>query len=544
VLLSRFTNAVNAVRNPAGQIVCSINNDAITTNDDPACRPLNLFGNGAPSADALAYIAHTSTRNQWSEQMNAVASVSGDLSKLFELPGGPIQFAFGGEWRRENSFSEFDEITRTGQTFLNAIGTFAPPTLEVRELFGEVRFPLLADVPFFHELTIDGAARLSDYNVGNIGSPVSYNVGGVWSPVEGVRFRANYGRAVRAPTQADLFGAQSQTFAGIGDPCGQQNINTNPNRVRNCAAAGVPTTQTFVGVTEPFTNRSASTPGGVQGGNPTLFEERSDSWTIGAVFTPKFLPGFTMSVDWYSIEIEDAIVTLGAQTVINQCYDDPGGINNAFCPAVFRNPNGTFRGQQDVLHAGQTVNFPATGFSFIQGPFNFARQLTRGIDVDVNYSTSFGEDWRLTVRGIVSHLIRRNVFTSVTDPTFLTRERTTLGNPDWNAQANVTIGYKNFDLLYSLRYLSKQSIGAWRTQNVEQDRPPENLDAFPDVFYPAVAYSDIRGSLKVNDEFTVFLGVDNLFDRLPPLDLLGDGAGSAIFPNMGRFFYAGVSANF
>jgi outer membrane receptor protein involved in Fe transport len=359
-----------------------------------------------------------------------------------------------------------------------------------------------------------------------------------------VRFRANYGRAVRAPTQGDLFGAQSQTFAAIGDPCGQQNINANPNRVRNCAAAGVPTTQTFVGVTEPFTNRAASTPRGVSGGNPFLFEETSDSWTIGAVFTPRFLPGFTLSVDWYTIDLEDAIVTLGAQTVINQCYDDPGGINNAFCPAVGRNPNGTFRGQQNILHAGQTIEFPLTGESFIQGPFNFARAQTRGVDVDVSYTTKLGDDWRLTARGLVSHLIRRNSFTSVIDPTFLTRERETLGNPSWNAQANVTVGYKNFDLLYSLRYLSKQTIGAWRTQNVEQDRPPENLDAFPQVFYPAVTYSDIRASIRVNDAHSFFLGVDNVFDRLPPLDLLGDGAGSAIFPNMGRFLYAGFSASF
>lgn len=544
VLLSNFTRAVNAVRNPAGQIVCAVNADATPANDDPACRPLNLFGFGAPSAEALQYIGFTSSREQWGEQKNALFTVSGDLSKLFELPGGPIQFALGGEWRQEDSFSEFDETTRNGLTFLNAIGTFAPPTLEIWEGFGEVRVPLLADVPGFKELTVEGAARVSNYNTGNVGTAVSYNVGGVWSPVDGVRFRANYGRAVRAPTQGDLFGAQSQTFAAIGDPCGQQNINANPNRVRNCAAAGVPTTQTFVGVTEPFTNRAASTPRGVSGGNPFLFEERSDSWTIGAVFTPRFLPGFSASVDWYTIDLDDAIVTLGAQTVINQCYDDPGGIDNAFCPAVFRNPNGTFRGQQNILHAGQTIEFPLTGESFIQGPFNFARLQTRGVDVDVSYTTRIGDDWRLTARGLLSHLIRRNSFTSVIDPTFLTRERETLGNPSWNAQANVTVGYKNFDLLYTLRYLSRQTIGAFRTQNVEQDRPPENADAFPQVFYPAVAYSDIRASIRVNDAHSFFLGVDNVFDRLPPLDLLGDGAGSAIFPNMGRFIYAGFSASF
>lgn len=552
VLVANYRNAVNAVRNANGDIVCAINNDADPSNDDPACRPLNLFGNGAPSAEALDYIIFNSSREQWSEQLNAVASVSGDLGKLFELPGGPIQFALGGEWRKEDSFSDFDDVTQSGATFLNAIDTFAPPTLEIWEAFGEIRIPILADVPFFQELTIEGAARVSDYNSGNTGTIWSYNAGGVWAPIEDIRFRANYGRAVRAPTQADLFAAQSQTFLnGLVDPCGQQNINANPNRAANCAAAGVPTTQTFNGITEPFTNRAASGISGASGGNPDLFAETSDSWTVGAVFQPSFLPGFTMSVDWYSIDLQDTIRTINAQTVINQCYDDPGGIDNQFCAAVFRNPNGTFRGQTSVLHAGGTVSFDTTGdgVSFIQGPFNFARQQTSGIDLDMNYSKSFDSGWRLNARAIVSWLLERNLFTAVSEPDRLTRERSTLGNPDWNAQFNVTVGYKDFDLLYSLRYLSKQTIAPWRTQNEEQGRPPEDLDAFPRVYYPSVSYSDLRASWRADDRVSFFLGVDNLFDQLPPLDLLangtgGEGAGSGIFPNMGRFFYAGLQANF
>jgi outer membrane receptor protein involved in Fe transport len=546
VHLQRFTNAVNAVRNTAGTIVCGINNDASTTNDDPACRPLNLFGLGAPQADALAYIGHTSSRRQWSEQFNAVANITGDSSKLFELPGGPVGFSVGGEWRQERSFSSFDDVTRTGQTFLNAIANFTPPRLDVWEAFGEVRLPILKDVPFFKELTVEAAGRVSNYSSGNTGTVYSYNVGGVWRPVEDVRFRANYGRAIRAPTQGDLFSAQSQTFLnGLVDPCGQQNINANPNRVANCRAAGVPVTQTFVGVTEPFTNRPASGISGLSGGNPTLFAEKSDSWTVGMVYTPSYLPGFVASVDFYRISLRDAINTVAAQTVINQCYDDPGGINNAFCPAVFRNPDGTFRGQSNIIHAGQTVNIPTTGQSFITGPFNYARQLTKGIDIDASYTHSFGEDWRLNVRAIASLLLKRHVYTSITEPNRLTREHGTLGNPEFNGQMNVTVGYKGFDLLYSFRYLSKQTIGTWRAQNEEQTRPPENLDQFPQVYYPAITYSDVRFTAKVYKGISAYVGVDNIFDQLPPLDLiLGDGAGSAIYTNTGRFFYGGVQVKF
>lgn len=214
------------------------------------------------------------------------------------------------------------------------------------------------------------------------------------------------------------------------------------------------------------------------------------------------------------------------------------------CAAVFRNPNGTFRGQAQVQHAGGVVTFPTTGASFIQGPFNFARQETSGIDLDVNYTTRIGEDWRLNARAIVSWLAQRNLFTFITEPDRLTRERSVLGNPEWNAQLNVSLGYRNFDLLYSFRYLDRMTIGNWRTQNSEQGRPPEDADAFPRVFYPVVTYSDLRGTFRIEDNHSVFFGVDNVFNRLPPFDLLGDGAGSAIYPNMGRFFYVGVQANF
>ena len=127
VNLANFTRSVNAVLNSANQIVCAVNADAIATNDDPACVPINLFGVGKPSAAALNYIVHESSRKQWAEQFNALAFVSGDSAKWFELPGGPVGFAIGAEYRQENSFSAYDPFTAGGGTFLNAIATFDPP---------------------------------------------------------------------------------------------------------------------------------------------------------------------------------------------------------------------------------------------------------------------------------------------------------------------------------------------------------------------------------------------------------------------------------
>ncbi|MDP9414550.1 MAG: TonB-dependent receptor plug domain-containing protein, partial [Pseudomonadota bacterium] len=156
VLLAEYGRSIAAVRNAQGQIVCAVNADASTANDDTRCVPVNLFGNGQVSQAALNYFGHTSFRNQNAEQYNAVGFVSGDLSQLFELPGGPVGFALGAEYRRETAFSQFDPVTQSGATFLNIIPTFDPPDLEVKEAFGEIRLPILRDLPFVQELTIEG----------------------------------------------------------------------------------------------------------------------------------------------------------------------------------------------------------------------------------------------------------------------------------------------------------------------------------------------------------------------------------------------------
>ena len=544
VNLAKFTNSVNAVRNTAGNIVCSINADASTTNDDAACVPVNLFGLGAPSQAALNYFGYTSSRVQTSSQYDILGFVSGDSSKLFSLPGGPVAFSVGGEWRRETSFSSFDAFTRNGGTFLNSIANFAPPALEVKEAFGELRIPLVKDVFLLKELTVEGAARISDYNTGNTGSTFAWNADVVWSPVDDLRFRAGYGRAVRAPTQSNLFSAQSQTFLnGLIDPCGQQNINNNPNRVKNCAAGGVPTTQTFNGTTEPFTNRAASGISGLNGGNPLLSEETSNSYTIGGIFTPRAVPGLILSVDYYNIELKNAINTVGAQTVINQCYDSPDGINNSFCRAITRNPNGTFAGQANVLHGGGQVDFPTTGSSFTQGAFNYAKQKTSGIDFDLTYSTTFGADWRLSTRAIVSYLIERNFFTSITEPGRITQAKFALGDPEWQGQLRVNVGWKAIDASANFRYIGKMTIATFEEQNSVQGRPPTNADRFPQIFYNARVYTDLRVQYKVDEGKRLYIGVDNAFDLLPPLDQTGLGDG-AIYSNTGRFFYGGFSVKF
>jgi outer membrane receptor protein involved in Fe transport len=359
VLLSRYRNAVNAVLS-GGQIVCAINADADPLNNDTACVPLNVFGEGAPSRAALDYVVYDSKRVQTAEQINATAFLSGTTEGIFELPGGAVGWVLGAEYRKEKATSVWDDVTTSGATFLNAILPFRPPAAKVKEAFGELRLPILADLPFAHELTLEGSARISDYGGGSK-AVWAYNMGAIWAPIPDLRLRVGYAKAVRAPTLADSFATRSENFNNVVDPCNQTGaggIQDGPNRAANCAAAGIPTTITYaddggVLITRPWTNTLGASLVGFNQGNPNLLPETGKSLTIGGVFQPSFLPGFTLSLDYYRINVNNVISGLTAQAIINRCYDDPGGINNPFCAAVFRRSTG------DVLtnftFAGQTV---------------------------------------------------------------------------------------------------------------------------------------------------------------------------------------------
>jgi outer membrane receptor protein involved in Fe transport len=552
--VAKFNKAVNAVRNPAGQIVCRVNADAITTNDDPACRPLNVFGAGAPltTPDGLNYVLYRSTRKQWATQLDVNANVTADSSGLFELPGGPIGVALGAEYRREDAYSAYDPFTTAGNTFLNSIAIFNPKAVTVKEVFAEGRLPLLADIPFIHELSLEGSGRYSDYSFFTKGV-VAYNFGATYSPVRDLRFRGSYAKSVRAPTLSDLYTAQVQTFANnFVDPCSQTVINQNPNRARNCAAAGIPTTFTLPdGSVVPWTNAAGSGISGFNSGNPALNPEEGNSITIGGVFQPSFIRGLTLSVDYYDITVKQAINSLGGQAVVNQCYDDPVGLDNPFCAATFRRRSSdpfadlTFAGQSSRRFTGiNDVNIPTTGPGFISAPFNFARLKTSGIDADLSYSGEITEDVKANTRLIVSWLAKRQFYTFITDPNRYTRQNGAVGDPEWRLQYTFDLKAGNFDLGYEMNFVGRQTITAYETQFSVQGRLPTNADILAQAWYPHIFYHDVNIGYQVNDKFRFFMGVDNITDQLPPYGATGTTEGQGIFSVYGRSYYAGIKTRF
>lgn len=545
LITANFRRALDSVL-VNGVPTCRVNADADPANNDAACVPINIFGEGRPSQAALNYVNTTSRFDEKATQLDILATVNGDFSQLFELPGGPISFAAGVEYRRETAFFEADPLSRSGATFLNAFPTFDPPTYKVFEAFGELQFPLLENLPFARELTVTAAGRISDYGsgAGATGTVEAWNLAAIYAPIDDIRFRVSYSRAVRAPTPSDLFTPQLQNFAFLTDPCDRRFINSGiqPNRLQNCRAnspiGNVPATyQQATG------NRSI-----LQGGNPNLEAEISNSLTVGAVFEPRFIPGLTLTVDYYDIEVENLISTLSGSAILQNCYDSPN-LSSALCAFINpRNADGSFN---------QAAALTTTGF-------NFAKLTARGIDFEVRYERTFDNNDRLVVGFIGTRNLERVNFLDVNNPQLPNDVRRELGDP--NFAANFSASYRTGPITigYDLRYIGRMTIGTVETQfpftglcpasgqgangtctpGELTTLPPQNADFTAEVFYPDVFYHDIRLDYRVGDRYTFYVGVDNLTDQLPPFGLTGAGAGSGIYDNIGRTFFAGARVRF
>ena len=527
-----FALAYNAVNAPAGfagsnfvtgptgnKVICAVNS---VTNVRPDCVPVNLFGVGAPSRAALNFINTTSTRIERATELDLTANLAGDLGKLFSLPGGPVAFAVGSEYRQETAFSAFDPLTASGGTFLNAIQPFTPPKLTVKEAYGELNVPLVKDVPFIHELTLSGAARVSKYNT-TAGTTFTYNGAVVYAPVEDLRFRAGYARAVRVPTQSDLYSTLSQNFAQVGDPCDAGRINNgSATRSANCTALGVP-----AGFVNTVANSQSTSY--QSGGNSKLVPETSTSYTIGGILQPHWVPGLSLTVDYYNIKVTNLIAGVSFQTILNQCADLPT-IANSFCALVnARKPTGEF----------------ATPYAGVAATVNFAKQTTAGIDADLAYNRRFESGARISLRGIFSYVIDR---TNYLDPVFTkvpTRQLSNLGDPQIQGQFSAEYETSSgINFRYQFLYVGRQTIGLYQAQHSYNGNPPTNPNQYPQVYYPAITYHNARIGFNVQKKFEFYLGVDNIFDQLPPLGLTGTGGGSGIYSNVGRQYYSGFKVHF
>ncbi|MBA3666199.1 MAG: TonB-dependent receptor [Sphingomonas sp.] len=539
-----FQNIASPATNPAARAAEIAAYASRLANDIAACVPYNPFGLADNSAAAKYFVFHAHNRAELS-QFVASAFVGGDSSQLFELPGGPVRFVVGGEYRTEKAEYVNDPFIIGNFTNAVNVGLFNPPKFEVKEAYGEIQIPVLKDTPFFEELTLSGAARVADYK-GATGTVWAYNAGVDWSPIRGLRFRGNYGRAVRAPNYSETGFPVVPNFApGFQDPCRAANIGQGTQyRAANCLAdLGAALLNS-----PSFANIAAFSLPVLSGSNPDLVAETSDSYTLGAVAQPRFIPGLSLSVDYYAITVNKVITSVSAQNIANGCYDLPT-LDNPFCSLFTRYRGAGVSGAGEI--PGQIANN-----TLLQAPLNFAKRVRKGIDFEAAYRTGLGSFARLDTHLLYTHNLKNSNFENPTLPKFENRILGELGDPEDEFRWDLALTHGPFTVGYQMSYIGPMWTGFYEDFNSLQGRPPQNED-FADIRkYPAVFYHDVRfewamGPGGIGRAMNFFVGVDNLLDTDPPLGLQGNGErlagggnGSPIYRTRGRNYYAGFKARF
>ncbi len=524
-LEDRFYAAVDAVTNPTtGQPVCRITLNPMAIPEtspfpafdfryntfsptDGTCRPLNLFGFGSPSEEAVNFVNVPDVTKTALRQTVLSALLSGDSSSWFELPAGPIGVALGAEYRRETS--RFISSEFQSKKFFFESGTQSEVgSMNVKEGFIELRVPLLADLPAANALTLDAAARFSDYGgaLAAVGSVTTWKAGLFYSPLRDIALRGTLNRAIRAPSLTDVVSPVTPSTFRPVDVCDSTQLSQGPNpqnRRANCLADGLPPT-----FTDPLTARIT----GSTRGNPLLSEEVSDSLTVGLVLTPRFLDGFTMTVDYYNYEIEEAIATVPANDIVAACYDaPPSEFPNAFCRLFSRN---------------RVVGSPTfLGFNdFNVAPVNYARFEAEGIDFNMNYRFEAGELGQFNIRLGGNYSRAVDFFLSATDPNAVDVELGEDQYPEWALISGVS---------FSRGPLTVNWQSFWQDEQVYQGVEVEAPQGFPPNSFDKAFWShDLSASYDFSGSLRIRAGVNNLTDKRP-------FAAEAAYPvsAVGRNFY-------
>jgi outer membrane receptor protein involved in Fe transport len=566
VQYDRLFAALDVVRGPNGQPICRVNTGDFTPHPgsetfpfiepgfftfrpgDGTCVPANILAGANSISQAAVNWITTPTSDRFQlEQTVVTALFTGDTGGFLTLPGGAVQFSAGAEYRKEKSTSTFSNlelgiIPQTGPA--NLAGQFigdvsgnqqlifdpsnrtnnARGQFDVMEVFGEVKVPILKDMPFFHELTVGAAGRYADYST--IGGAFTWNVTGTWAPVQDVRFRGTYARAIRAPNISELFDpAQGATFRPA-DPCDLVNQTATPNRKNNCLAAvsalGIANPAAFLAnYNDPLTGRFT----GTIGGNPDLTEETATTWSVGTVIQPRFVPGLTLSVDYYSIKIQNAIATVTAQDIVNTCYDN-STFPNQFCSLFERigpTASGNTSATQPNLFGFRTLN---------QSQLNFGRIETAGVDFSANYRFALWDKNNITL-GVNGNWTKKvDRFFDPVDQNLVNPALRELSVPEWSGVGSVTYNRGMVTVGYNVQYVqSTAAASAIQIERIMTEFGPAGFA--PDYWIHNLSFNvDI-----LKDRFSLYGGVNNLTNAEPYIS-------SSAYPvsGMGRFYFMGIRA--
>ena len=487
--------------------------------------PINIFGRGTLTPAMTAAFTVPVQNTDISELQVAQASINGSKGN-FGWGGDDFGFALGAEWRRVDSEFIADAAFNVPGEI---IGFNAVPGLgggySVVEGFGELRLPIAGNMPGIFDLELWGAARYSDYSLEAVGGVWTYALGAQYAPIRDLRFRGQYQRAIRAPNVAALFSGQSPGFPPANDPCANPSAETSQ---AVCLATGVPAAR----FGDPTLQLNPQIEG-LFGGNPNLQEETADSWTVGAVFSPSFIPRLNMTLDYYNIVVADAIGTFGGglNNVLNLCYNVIKDPNSPYCQAINRDPAGMLSGDSFVV---SVLNA------------NIAELTAKGFDFQLDYShplnfSMMGEGRsRLTFFFLGNHTTEAN-FTAVQDlPEEITECAGKFGNlcgeptPAWKWTSRLT--FIDGPLTLS---------GRWRHMSAVKDDDPDTDYVVERL--GARNYFDLTTAWDIGDHLRLTAGVNNIFNKKPPI--AGDNQEQAnTWPNtydvLGRDYFVSALLRF
>ena len=491
-----FAPAGNAGGYAAGSIQCRINVDANATNDDKACVPLNRMGLGVADPNAIAYVLGNPERTEIAKQKVAGGNVS---VTPFATWAGDVSVAVGGEWREESIRgsvpAQYQPIVGAGSTTNRwSVGNYLPTngSYNVKEAYLETVIPLGLGLEF------NDAVRATDYSTA--GYVTTWKLGATWQPISDIRLRVTRSRDIRAPNLNDLYQAGA----------------SNSDSVRN----------PFFDAADPSKGPATYSYSATVVGNTNLKPEKSDSWDIGGVITPRFLPGFNLSVDYFRFSIKDAIGSFGAQDIINLCQQG----NANFCAAYTVDPTNSSK----LLFRSQ--------------PFNFSRQLVRGIDFEAAYRTRVGDNSAVTLRGTATNYLDNILNTGVAGSVPINQagvNGSQTGTPKWIFHFSATFDTPDTSITAVARGVSS---GKYSATGIEcQTGCPlstTNAPTYDNNHVKGLLYFDLNLTHDINfgkSKSQFFINISNIFNRSPLLvPETGLAANTTYSDMLGRTFRVGV----
>ncbi len=460
---------------------------------DPNCAPLDPFGEGRASAAAREYVIDF--RKTEFVQEETVYSAFAHMD-VVDLWSGALAVALGIEQRRERALFENNAFAREGRGRAVALNDLQGE-FETDEYYGEILLPLASpanDVPGLYRLDLHGKFRRVDNS--EVESFNAYTYGLQWEPIEGLQFRGNVTRSLRAPSIVELFLSPVELFQNATDPCNFNNVGNGPNpaaRQRNCAAL-----YASLGLPANF-QQPNTTVRGFRQGNRDLLNESADSWTAGVVWTPRFVKGLTLALDYSEIKLQDQILALAAADVLSACYDDPDfnaadpANGNSYCSLITRRP-GPFSDTANPT-AGQ---FDPFRLSYVNGEFvNFNAWTGEAV-----YRWDAGNAGRFNFSA--NGIVRRRHEVKTTPVSAIDNLVGDLSFPEKQYRFTASWAKGAFGLHTGARYTS--SVKLDDTETIETRDP---------LVIPSYWLFNAGASYRIADAGTVRFNVDNLTDQEP-----------------------------